>query len=931
MKAGAIGRSLQRRVTIGLAAGGLLALVATAGGLAAFEYGAARQRARIVMETMAEMIAVSMGSAVDFNDRSTAQETLAVLRFNPAFRSARVVLPDGQAFASWARTAADGVVADQALEAGITFARGRARLVYPLTGDGRTFALVELVTDQAAFARGFGPLLRLSLGVLLLMAVVGLLVGRGLRQKLIGPLLALARTAERVRQEGDYSVRAPVTTSDEVGRLAEAFNEMLAAIELRDRELNAAVAFRATLLDSAGLAIISTDPEGTVVVYNPAAERLLGWPAAEIVGRRTPEVWHDPAEVAQRAAELTAELGEPVAAGFAVFSTLPRRGRGEAREWTFVRRDGERRSVLLVTSALRTPDGAFLGFLGLATDLSEIRRTEAALRASEERYRVITEGSPLGIVVHQDGLIRYVNPAMVRMAGYASQSEVVGCSLAEFIAPEFGAEFAARTRAVLAGAAPDPHPGAQLLDRQGNRFWVQTVPKLIQWEGQPAVMAFVQDISRQRTAEAAWRASEERLRYVVTETGQLIYDWDPASGHTLWEGAIERVTGFTPAEFAAMHYGRWAEHLHPEDRAATEAAIAEGLRRAGRFTAVYRFRRKDGRYIVLEDRGIALSATALGEGRVLGVAVDITARRATEEEIRRLNAELEARVAARTAELHERVQEVELLNRGMVNLLDDLQASQRATAAAAAQLEQANAGLQAANAELEAFSYSVSHDLRAPLRNIAGFVELLRRRAGPALDAESVRYFSIVANEAVRMGTLIDDLLAFSRIGRAELRRTEVRLEELVAEVRDELRPELENRAVEWRVGRLPRVHGDRTLLRQALANLLGNAVKFTRGRNPALIELFAEPAAEPGFATFVVRDNGAGFDPRYTEKLFRVFQRLHHPKQFEGTGVGLATVHRVVARHGGRIRAEGVVDKGAVFRFTLPVADSGDPTSPPS
>ncbi len=216
----------------------------------------------------------------------------------------------------------------------------------------------------------------------------------------------------------------------------------------------------------------------------------------------------------------------------------------------------------------------------------------------------------------------------------------------------------------------------------------------------------------------------------------------------------------------------------------------------------------------------------------------------------------------------------------------------------------------------------MSHDLRAPLRNITGFLELLGRRAAGRLDDESERYVATVTREAGRLGTLIDDLLAFSRIGRAELMVKPVALEAMIAEVREELAPAVGARRVEWSVGLLPEVQGDRALLRQVFVNLLDNAVKFTRGRDPAVIEIGLLPssAADEGRVTIFVRDNGAGFNPKYQDKLFGVFQRLHNQRDFEGTGIGLANVLRIVTRHGGRVWAEGNIDNGAAFYFTLPV-----------
>jgi signal transduction histidine kinase len=255
-------------------------------------------------------------------------------------------------------------------------------------------------------------------------------------------------------------------------------------------------------------------------------------------------------------------------------------------------------------------------------------------------------------------------------------------------------------------------------------------------------------------------------------------------------------------------------------------------------------------------------------------------RRQAENEIRRLNKMLERRVAQRTGEL------------------------------------------EAANKELEAFSYSVSHDLRAPLRHIEGFIEILISTKAPSLDEEARKYLDTISESAKQMGRLIDDLLAFSRTARTEPKKTRVPAEDLVRSAISDLAREIGTRRIEWVVGQLPEVEADPNLLRQVMMNLLGNAVKYTRPRAVARIEVSCH--AEGNEDIFSVRDNGVGFDNRYAHKLFGVFQRLHRAADFEGTGVGLANVRRIIHRHGGRTWAEGEPDHGATFVFTLPRSSAG-------
>ena len=226
--------------------------------------------------------------------------------------------------------------------------------------------------------------------------------------------------------------------------------------------------------------------------------------------------------------------------------------------------------------------------------------------------------------------------------------------------------------------------------------------------------------------------------------------------------------------------------------------------------------------------------------------------------------------------------------------------------------------LEAAYSELESFSYSISHDLRAPLRHVSGYMELLQKHVAGTLDEKANRYIKISLDEARRMGVLIDDLLAFSRFGRSEINWTEVDFEQLVQDVVAGFEPELQKRQVHWHIHALPAVYGDRSLLRLVWANLISNALKFTREQEQTEIEVGVEPG-EAAY-TFFVRDNGTGFDMQYVEQLFGVFQRLHPVSDFEGTGIGLATVRRVVERHGGQSWAESKEGEGATFYFTLPI-----------
>ncbi len=371
------------------------------------------------------------------------------------------------------------------------------------------------------------------------------------------------------------------------------------------------------------------------------------------------------------------------------------------------------------------------------------------------------------------------------------------------------------------------------------------------------------------------RAEEvrERLAAVVDSSDDAIIGKTLDGTITSWNFGAEKVFGYSSREAV----GQPMRLLLPPERADEESDI---LARIGRGESVVHFEtvrvRKDGKHI---DVSVTISPIKDASGAVVGaskIAHDISERKASELEIQKLNNELEERVALRTAEL--------------------------ATA----------------NRELEAFSYSVSHDLRAPLRHVSGFSQLLVEEFGPTLDPEARRYVDRIQAGTKQMGLLVDELLGLAQVGRHALSLQATKLNELVAEVVATLQPESAGRQVEWAISDLPAVECDPVLVRQVWQNLLSNALKFTRPRARAVIEIGHQ--GENGQTVFMVRDNGIGFNMKYVGKLFGVFQRLHRAEDFEGTGIGLATVQRIVHKHGGRVWAEAEPDKGAAFYFTLGV-----------
>lgn len=388
------------------------------------------------------------------------------------------------------------------------------------------------------------------------------------------------------------------------------------------------------------------------------------------------------------------------------------------------------------------------------------------------------------------------------------------------------------------------------------------------------------DVTEEKRTLEALRRSEARFRAMFEGAGVGIALVDRSGRLQDCNAALQYMTGFTQEELKTKTF---AEITHPEDRQ-KNLDVHEVLASGGRdhYAMEKRYVRKDGSTI-WGRLNVSLVRDAEGKPDYsVGMVEDVTERKRAEDELRRLNAELEQRVLDRTA------------------------------------------ALDSANKELEAFSYSVSHDLRAPLRHVTGFVNLLEQHAGTSMDDKSRRYAGIIADSARRMGRLIDDLLEFSRTGRAELKKTVFALTPLLEDVRRECLRDAGERNVQWKIGDLPEVAGDRSLLRLVFVNLVANALKFTRDRAAAEIEIGVGPAEKDAVVIFV-RDNGVGFDPRHAAKLFGIFERLHAAEEFDGTGIGLANVKQIVQRHGGRVWAEGAVGRGAAFFVSLPEAGGSE------
>ncbi|HUQ26785.1 MAG TPA: PAS domain S-box protein [Burkholderiales bacterium] len=526
----------------------------------------------------------------------------------------------------------------------------------------------------------------------------------------------------------------------------------------------------------------------------------------------------------------------------------------------------------------------------------QVRPLATGLADAEERFRALAETANDPIVSADGrGDITYFNKAAEQCFGY-TRTEVAGKPLTLLMPERFRGDHTSGLRRVADGGASRIVGRTVELSahrKDGSEFPIEI--SIASWQTARGrfFTAILRDITHRKRNEAHLRVLNAELEKRVKERAAGLTRAQavarlahvvtgPAGEFETWSETLLQLARLDEAGVPRTTR-EWLDLVHPEDRAAFRQAAVVAARNQRRTEVAYRLQRSDGAivHVVQTMEPLDEAAPAGGRLRWFNTLQDVSAQKRTEEEIRALNEQLEMRVRQRTAEL------------------------------------------EAVNRELEAFSYSVSHDLRAPLRHIDGFADLLATDRETRLSEDGARYVNIMRDSVRQMGRLIDDLLAFSRMGRAEMRYQRVDTAALVAEVIASLKPDVGDRRVEWNVAPLPQVRADGAMLRQVWANLLGNAVKYTRQRAAARIDIGCN--AGPSEIEFFVRDNGAGFNQKYAQKLFGVFQRLHRAEDFEGTGVGLANVRRIVTRHGGTTRAEGALDQGAVFYFTLPLTQLED------
>jgi PAS domain S-box-containing protein len=619
----------------------------------------------------------------------------------------------------------------------------------------------------------------------------------------------------------------------------------------------------AAIVESSDDAIFSKTLDGRITSWNASAEKMYGYTAEEAIGQQIsfitpPERSDEPALILDR---------------------LRRGERIRNLETVRISKDGRRVDVAKSISPIIDRSGRVVGASTIARDITQRKRTEEALRESEERLRLAIEATKLGIwdLTPQTGKRRWSDRCKA-IFGVPDDAEIKE-TIFERIHPDDRGPLNEAVQSAL-----DPEVGGELhieyrvlVGEDNVERWVESHGRAFFEEGRAVrLIGTMLDITERKYANQSLRESEERLRLALEAAGTGTWDYRFETGEIIWDERGFRNFGFSQG---ISTYDSAVERIHPDDRTAVEEENRRVLagKNEGAYHQEFRVIWPDGSVHWLASHG-RVHSDGNGEShravRFIGINTDITERKQAEVETRILNEALEERVAERTAQL------------------------------------------QAVNRELEAFSYSVSHDLRAPLRHINGFSQALLEDYADELDEVGKSYLQELRGASQEMAQLIDDVLQLARVTRSDMRREVVNLSELTHVVIAELQKRDPERTVAVQIEEGLVASGDKRLLRIALSNLIGNAWKFTSKREHG--ELTFGKERKGAETVYLVRDNGAGFNMEYAGKLFGAFQRLHTTREFEGTGIGLATVQRIINRHGGRVWAEGAIDQGATFYFTL-------------
>ena len=646
--------------------------------------------------------------------------------------------------------------------------------------------------------------------------------------------------------------------------------------DITDREaLRESEAFHRHLIDALPMAIYTCDGQGRVMMYNQAAVSLWG---------REPEIGKD---LWCGSWKMYRPNGNPLPLDECAIAVTLREGRPvRGQEMIIERPNGSRRHLLQHPELMCDAVGHIVGAVNMLVDITDRKQAE---RATAHLAAIVDSSDSAIVGKDLQGMVTSWNRAAERLFGYTA-GEMIGRSILRVIPPDRRHEEAGILDRIGRGLTIDPFETIRRR-KDGSDVPVSlTISPIIDTHGRViGASKIARDISEQKRAERASFEYREDLRRalefqeaVVGNMGDGLYTVDGEGCITSINRAAEKLFGWTSEELLGRKMHEMTHYKH-RDGTLFPAAECAGLQVMRSGVALTNqedvFVRKDGSCFDVVHSSSPIRA---GE-EVVGLVVvfrDVSEHKKAEEALRDRD---------------------------------------RALTIANDELTQQSEALSEVNNELQSFSYSVSHDLRAPLRTIDAFVRIVEEDHAPRLNAEIRRCLGIVKKAAGQAGELIDDLLEFSRLGRIGMDIRPVKMDALAREVGNELQATQEDRNVDLRILDLPPCKGDWRLLKLVWSNLLANAFKYTRPRAMAQVEVGWLPEdRQPDTVVYFVKDNGVGFDMKYVHKLFGVFQRLHLKEEFEGTGVGLAIVQRIVRRHGGRVWAEGKIDGGATFLFSL-------------
>lgn len=540
------------------------------------------------------------------------------------------------------------------------------------------------------------------------------------------------------------------------------------------------------------------------------------------------------------------------------------------------RKDGTKRLLSWLCRVLKDENGNVAGVISSARDITEKKYAEELLIESENKFRNVFDNSAIAkSITSLDGMI-HVNQAFCDMLGYENK-ELLQQKWQDISHPDDIKMTQQKLEELSTGKAKSIHLIKRYFKKDGGIVWAE-VNTVLQRDQQGHPQYYITsavDITARKEAEEKILQSEAQLKE-AQRIGHLgSWDLDLVNNKLNWSDEIYNIFEVDPENFHPS-YESFLKRIHPEDREKVNSVYQNSIETKAPYAIEHRLMMTDGRIKhVREECETAYDAKG-APLRSLGIIQDITERKEIEERVRNLNVELEQRVRERTAQL------------------------------------------EAANKELEAFSYSVSHDLRSPLRHIAGYVDLLTSRCRDSLSEKGLHYLDTILDSVQQMDILIEHLLKFSRTGRMAMHQSPLDMNQLIQTIKKSISTDNPDRIIEWHIGNLPTVICDPIMINQVWMNLLNNAVKFTQNRKKAKVEVGSREENQQ--IVFFVRDNGVGFHMKYAKKLFGVFQRLHSTDDFEGTGIGLANVQRIISRHGGIAWAEAEPNKGATFYFSLPL-----------